>query len=207
MLKPLITLALLMCSLFSFAQETDYPTDPKTGKITFTKTVSVEVSKERLYKRAEQFILSQNFDRIENIRCKDKSNVKLKIVYKPITYSDPVDGVYTGNGFFNFEYRNKSRFVVTYNFKIAVSENSYTYKLTNFKVMEFVTVHQKRGRTKGSPEEGFASSSGFVEFSAGDVRKFDLEEFVERNRFEDDAFMAQIKQIKDELKNTLTGQI
>lgn len=203
----------------------DYPVDPQNGKITISNTVSIDGTKSTLFRRGKQFIVTQNFDRIENIRCKDKSHVEVQIVSSPIKYSDSTDGVYIGNGFFNFQYRGKERFLMTFNYKLSVENNRYSYKLYNFILLEFVTAPKNKGKSRhssfgsvsGSAYGGsfnasgssFGGSSGFVEFSAKDVRKFDLEDFVDRSAFDDsdEDFVNAINSFKRELKNTLSGKL
>lgn len=199
-----------------FSQETEneygYPIDKSNGKVCFTNNISVNETKAALFRRTEQFLISQNFDRAENIRCKDKSHVEVQIVSKPITYKDSVDGVYIGNGFFNFEYRGHERFVVTFNYKIAVKDQGYSYKVTNLKVLEFVTAPKNKGKSRGfvsaaNNSTAFGGSSGFVEFSANDVRKFDFEEFIEKKKYDNshEGFIASINEFKHQLKTILTG--
>ena len=158
----ILNLLVIFCLIFNsqdlVAQKNDkYPIDQRTNKICFTDTVSVGATKEQLFKRVEQFVVSQNFDRVENIRCKDKSHVALKIVYQPISYSDFEEGKYLGNGFVNFEYRGNERFVLIFKFKVAVKDNLYKYEITDFKVWEFVTAPKNTSKGKNS---GFAGSDG-----------------------------------------------
>lgn len=197
--------------LFHTSYAQDYPIDNRTKKITFTDTVKVKKSKEILFKRVEQFVISQNFDRVENIRCKDKSHVTLQLVDLPITYKDFEDGKYIGNGFVNFEYRGKERFVLLFKYQIAVKDNYYKYQFTDFQVLEFVTAPTNKGKSKsmGTGGGGFAfgSSSGKVEFSANDVRKWDLEEFSEKGAFDrsgsDDVFRERINRLIGDLHTTM----
>lgn len=210
MKKYYLVLILLLYIDNIFAQsknEYGYPIDEKTRKITIENTVSVNEPKSTLYRRIETFIFFQNFDRKENIRCKDKSHIEIQIVARPISFQDPIDGIYLGNGFFNFHYRGKERFVVTFTFKIMAKEKQYTYKITNFRVLEFVTAPKNKGKSRSMDFAG--RSSGFVEFSASDVRTFTLEDFITRSDYDNSnpTFIDAIKNFKSQLKSTLQGEL
>lgn len=212
-MKYLITLLLIVLSQLAYSQKDSlagYPVNERTGKISFSKTVNLPLSKDKLFKRVEQFIISQNFDRDENIRCKDKSHVVLQLVDKPITYKDYEDGKYYGCGFFNFSYRDKERFAIVFNFKISVKEGAYKYEFTDFKVMEFVTAPRNKGKSKSmttaSNSMAFGSSSGFVEFSANDVRKWDIEDFVYMSAWDNgssEVFDERVYRLISDLKATM----
>jgi hypothetical protein len=136
------------------------------------------------------------------------------LVDKPITYKDYEDGKYFGCGFFNFAYRDKERFAIVFNFKIGVKEGAYKYEFTDFKVMEFVTAPKNKGKSKSmamgsgttSSSMAFGSSSGFVEFSANDVRQWDLEEFVDMSAWEkgsSEVFDERVHRLLSDLKSTM----
>jgi len=212
-----LLLLILSTSLFinSLAQESDYPRDPLTGKISYAGGDSINVTKERLFKRAEQFIISQNFDRSESIRCKDKKSVELQLINLPITYTDTADGVYIGNGFFNYKYRGKDWFIITFNYRIFTKEKYYSYKIYNFRVLEFIKapINYEREKTKTAAIKIIASRSsattkGFVEFSTGDVRKFDLEDFINKSAIEKATieFITDINNFGKQLGATLEGE-
>jgi len=188
-----------------------YPIDKRTSKICYSNTITINASKEQLFKRAEQFIASQNFGRIENIRCKNKSNINLQIVNKPIVYQDFDEGKYIGNGFVNFEYKNEEHFIIIFKYKIAVNDNSYKYEFTDFQIWDFITAPKNKGKSHGMAAVGtgigMGASSGSLEFSASDVRKYDLEEFINRKSYKKDGsdkiFQERIKRMIGDLNTTM----
>lgn len=224
MKKSVLVLLTIFIFLKVNAQETDYPRDPLTGKISYSGEDSLDVNKARLYKRAEQFIISQNFDRTESIRCKDKKSVELQFIDEPVTYTDTADGVYIGNGFFNYKYRGKDWFIITFNYRIFTKEKFYSYKIYNFRVLEFIKapiVYENSQSVSAGHGKGKTNvvgtrkvnakvktkSSGFVEFSTGDVRKFDLEDFINKSAIEKATieFITDINNFGKQLGATLSG--
>jgi len=224
MKKSLLVLLTIFPFMNALAQESDYPRDPLTGKISYSGGDSINVTKERLFKRAEQFIISQNFDRSESVRCKDKKSVELQFINAPITYTDTTDGVYIGNGFFNYKYRGKDWFVITFNYRIFAKEKFYSYKIYNFRVLEFIKapIIYEKGKSKSASvsaktsiagvgigaSRGSTTSTGFVEFSTGDVRKFDLEDFIRKSAIEraTTEFVTDINNFGKQLGATLEGE-
>lgn len=192
------------------AQESDYPLDPLTGKISYSGEDSLNVTKDRLYKRAKQFIISQNFDRTESIRCKDKKSIEIQLIDNPITYTDVEDGVYIGNGFFNYKYRGKDWFVITFNYRIFTKEKFYSYKIYNFRVLEFIKapINFQSDKSAANAKATKTKSKGFVEFSTGDVRKFDLENFIHKSAIEKASieFITDINNFGKQLGATLAGE-
>ncbi|MFT4062632.1 MAG: hypothetical protein QM642_09785 [Edaphocola sp.] len=210
-----LILLIMACGLVINSNAQDYPIDKRTNKICYTDTVTINAAKEQLFKRAEQFIVSQNFDRVENIRCKNKSHVAVQIVNKPIAYRDYDEGKYIGNGFVNFECRGKERFVIIFKLKLGVKNNLYKYEFTDFQVWEFVSAPKNKSKSRssayggaaGSGVLGVGSSSGFTVFSADDVRKWDLEDFAEEGAYgrrgSDEVFQERIKRLIGDLKTAM----
>lgn len=186
-----------------------FPVDERTGRISYQGVVEAPFSKEKLFKRAEQFVISQDFERAENIRCKDKSHVLLRLVENAITYLDFEEGKILGNGFVNFSYRGRDRFVITFRYQLTVKDFAYRYAFTDFIVLEFVTAPKDKSKSTGvalaGNGVGFGKSSGFVEFSANDVRRFELEDFILRSAFDksEDEFRNRIKRVVSDLETTM----
>ncbi len=117
----------------------NYPIDSITGKITFEKKKSADYSQPELFEFELQFVAVQNFDKQVEIKTKNKkAYYNTVVVPKAITYQDKQQGKIFGNGFFDFEYRGKERFVITFSYKIYVKDKEYRYVFTDFVVKEFV---------------------------------------------------------------------
>lgn len=173
-----------------------YPINSETKKITYEKTVPVEVDKHNLFKYALQFIADQNFDRQLSVKTKVRRTYANPIpVPKPITYQDEEQGKIFGNGFIDFEYRDNNRFVITFSYKIYVHDKQYKYVFTDFAVKEYVF-------------EGKSNKGGDVN-SGARIISTPLEEFTEKNKYNksDDVFTKGMESIFNKIKVAMTGNL
>lgn len=203
-MKKVLLLLTLATSYHAYAQnEYEYPVDPETKKITYEKSISVSDNKHILYKDAQQFIASQNFDKELVIKTKAR---KLywsgNVVERPVTYQDEETGKLFGNGYIPFSYRGNDRFVITFSYKLYVKDNQYRYIFTDFIVKEFVDGGKSVGK---SHMTGSTSSKN----SSARILSFPLEEFIERNKYEksEHLFSDQIGNLKHQLKLAMTGKL
>jgi len=190
-------LSFLTC-FSSFAQDNKYgyPINAETKKITYEKTVLVEADKHNLFKYALQFIADQNFDRQLSLKTKVRRTYANPIpVPKPISYQDEEQGKIFGNGFIEFEYRDNSRFVITFSYKICLQDKQYKYVFTDFAVKEFVF-------------EGKSNKGGDVN-SGARIISTPLEEFTEKNKYNksDDVFKKGMESIFTKIKIAMIGNL
>lgn len=155
------------------------PVSEKTDKISYSGTMAVDASEERLYKRALQFIAFQNWDKTITIKCKNAMPVSAQIIENAITYDDAEDGVLIGNGYTRYPMREATHFILTFKYKIAADEGAYKYEFTDFEVLEFVSGERTKGKSTGVAYGGIASGSGQTRFYDIDVRTYPMEEFVD----------------------------
>jgi len=188
----------------------NYPVSERTHKICYEKAHGVSgISKGRLFRRACEFIASQNFDRTENITCKNGSSVAVQFFDKPINFQDSIEGKLLGNGFVNFQYRHHERFVITFKYKISVRDNEYKYQFTDFRVLEFISAPKNKSRSSAfvaSQGALFASGSSNTVFNANQLLQFDLEDFTDKRAYErtsDEVFRERIKRMIGDLKITM----
>ncbi|WP_118951259.1 hypothetical protein [Taibaiella helva] len=204
-MKTLKLLIALLCgAVIASAQDNEYnyPVDKETGKITYEKTKTVAGTQHNLFKYGLQFVASQNFNREVATKTKMRKVFYTTIVITtPITYQDEEQGKIFGNGFFDFEYRGKQRFVVTFSYKIYVKDQEYRYVFTDFVVKEFVGA--------GEPIAKRHINSATAPNSSARILSFPLEEFIERSKYadSDQIFKDNIKQLKTQLAKAMAGDL
>ncbi len=161
------------------AKHYNIPVNERTQKISYNGEVKLAGSKEKLYKRALQFIAFQNWDKVVNIKCKNAMPVSMRIIEKAITYEDDEDGVVIGNGYTLYPLERASHFVLTFKYKISTKEGMYKYEFTDFEVLEFVSGERAKRKSSAVAYGGFATGGGQTRFYGIDVRPYPMEEFVD----------------------------
>jgi hypothetical protein len=188
MKQILITLLIFCCLAVNAQTKYEYPIDKETKKITYTYKASVPGSKHLLFKYAQQFVAVSAFDKELTSKTKHRNTYyHTKAIEKPITYLDDEQGKLFGNGYIDYHYRDKDRFVMTFAFRIYVKDNEYSFVLTDFLVKEFVDA----GKEFGSNYKKQSSSSD------ARVQSFPLEQFKERSKYN---FEMSEKEIADNLQ-------
>ncbi|WP_212003664.1 DUF4468 domain-containing protein [Chitinophaga sp. HK235] len=205
--KKIITSFFLLLSLKALAQNKyDYPIDSKTNKVLYDSAVNIgDVSKERLFKRANAFIALQKFDRPANIKTKKKGIYDGVVVEKPIQFSDLEEGKIFGEGFVPFKYRRSHYFTLSFSYKIYVENNQYRYVFTDFVVHEYIHAGMELSKKKMMSYTGARKSFQ----SAADIRNYPLEKFMNRSAYDrsDDDFINAITELKGQLYKSMNGDI
>ncbi len=197
--------ALVLNCSNSYAQDKDdYPIDQKTNKITYQGEGKVNSPKNILFKNALQFIAAENYEREISSKTKiRKAYLNIQPVPKSISYQDAELGKVFGKGFYEFEYRGKDRFVMSFNYKIYVQDSSYKYVFTDFVVQEYVTAGKSYGKSYMT-----GSTASFN--SDARILSFPLEEFIDRRRYEQsssDIFLDDIHNTIRQLKTAMKGNL
>lgn len=198
---PIITLA-------QKSNRFGFPVDERTGRVTFDSVVTFNnISKEILFKRAQEFIAAQDFDRTMNIRCEDKNNISTRFYDKSIRYIDSSEGKILGSGFLPFKYKDYSYIYTVFDYKVQVKDNACKYEFSNFKVLEFKKGPKSKSRF-GAYTYGFGAGS--TSFSANMVEQQTLEEFMNRLKKyyrkdgKTDTFSGDVDRLIANLTNTMT---
>ncbi len=208
---PALLLLLILNSTGILAQKNQvpakyrYPIDQSTQKITFTSTLQAQAPKGKIYKRLQQFLALQNFDRVTEVKTKTGGYYRGQIVDKAILYQDEEDGKMFCNGFADFVYRNKKYFVLTFNLKLYFQDNECRYVLSDFEVKEFIHL----GKSKHSVAAPYGPSAGGSKMSGGDIRTYSLESFTRFSDYEDSdpILRKKIEEIGNSLRLALDGNL
>lgn len=164
------------------------PSNEAKNKITYSKQRYVpNVLKNKLYKRALEFIALKEWDAACNIICKDKTPTTQQLVSKPIAYTDSEDGIISGSGYFFYPLPRANQFYITFKYRIVVSDLNYSYTLSDFIVNEFMRgeISKSRGSSTAISNTAFGSSK--TRFYGVDVREWAMEDFL-GNRILNDGY-------------------
>ncbi|RPD39117.1 DUF4468 domain-containing protein [Chitinophaga barathri] len=204
-LKHFFTSIFLLIGVVAYSQNKyGYPIDPKTSKVTYDSVITLSnTSKEKLFKRANQFIALQHFDRPANIKTKEKGIYDGIIIEKPILVTDLDEGKIFGDGFVNFKYRKYNYFTLTFSFKLYVEDSKYRYVFSDFVVNEYIHAGMELSKNKIVSYTGARKSFQ----SAPDIRNYPLEKFMKKSAYDrsDDDFTNAVNELKEQLSKAMEG--
>lgn len=124
-MKKLILSLLIAISIPCVAQKYNFPVN-KAGKIEFTQTLEVPISKEKLFANAQQWIVTTFKDYRAAVQVEDKENGKL---------------IVTGTTRLPYIYMDDILIIkedVDYTFTIECKDNKYRYTVSNIEFQEIV---------------------------------------------------------------------
>lgn len=210
MKKSLFILSLLMPLIVkSQTNRFGFPLNDHTGRVDYDSILYFDnLSKETLFKRAQEFIAAQDFDRTENIKCADNNSINTKFYERSIRYIDSSEGKILGSGFLPFKYKDYGYIYTVFEYKIQVKDGACKYEFTNFKVLEFKRAPKNKSRYAAYT---YGLASGNTSFSSNMVDQSTMEEFMERLRkyYRKDGktgqFTGSIDKMISELSNTMAS--
>lgn len=215
-MKKIFILILVIPLLMSFRKEFNWnvPSNKETGKITYDGVMAFKnIDKQSIFRRVKKFVAIKDYDRIENIRCKDKTIVTTKFYEKSIRFEDTIDGVIIGSGYMPVLWRKFNYIWVVFDYKILADNNTCKYEFTNFRVLNFFAAPKAKSRGSGFATGGYGSvfgtSSSTTMMSANKVQQVALEDYIkgigERDSYNmhfrenEEIFTSEMESIRKEL--------
>lgn len=199
-MKKILFILLLTPLLFSFRKEFNWsvPINNSTGKITYDGVMAFkDIDKSTIFRRVKKFVAIKDYDRIENIRCKDKSIVTTKFYERSIRFEDTIDGVIIGSGYMPVLWRKFNYIWVVFDYKILANSNTCKYEFTNFRVLNFFAAPKAKSRGSGFATGGYGSvfgtSSSTTMMSANKVQQVPLEEYI-KGKGETDSYNMHFRE-------------
>jgi hypothetical protein len=225
-MKKILLLAAILCTtILSYAQsakeikeaiaEYGYPVNKRTKRISFSDTVDApNLGKTKLFKRFQQFIAYQDWDKVENLKTRKGPSINTKLYDNSISYKDEEDAAVVGNGYMHFQYGNYDCYIVTFKYKLQAEDGKYKYEFTDFNVLEFFNVPKTKskgsGMASGYGGAVFASGSSTTSYSAEYMTQKPLEEFITAGKYGGKShplFSKNMKRIVSDLNETMVQSL
>jgi hypothetical protein len=199
-MKNSILLLLAAILLLSFRKQFDWdvPRNPETGKITYSGVMAFEdINKQMVFRRIKKFVAIKDYDKTENIKCKDRTIVVTKFYEKSIRYEDTIDGVIVGSGYMPVLWRRFNYIWVVFDYKIQALDNGCKYEMSNFKVLNFFAAPKAKSKSSGIASVGvgavYGFASGSTSMSANLIQQVALEDYL-NNKGERDSYNMHFRE-------------
>lgn len=173
----------IMLVSFKIGYHWDVPVDKETNKITFEGQLNERnLNKEAIFRRIKKFIAVRDFDKVENIKCKNGSIITTKFYEKSIRYEDFNDGIFIGSGYIPIIWRKFNYLWIVFDYKIMAKEGQCKYQFSNYKTINFLSASKARTRGSAFGTGGYGyiygSSGSSTIISSNKIQQVSLEDYI-----------------------------